>query len=162
MGLGQARLSGTFIGVGVGPGDPELLTLKAVAAIRAAPVIAYPAPDRGDAFARRIAAPHIPHGRTEIAIRTPMTPERFPDAAVYDAAAAEIGDHLTAGRDVVCLCEGDPFVFGSFLYLHARIAPAHPTTVIPGVTSIVAGASAAGAALASKNDRLSILPATLD
>ena len=137
-------MSGTLYGLGVGPGDPELITLKALRIIEAAPVIAYPAPDKGDSLARAIAEPHIPDGKTEIAVRTPMVPGAFPAHDVYDHYAGEIGDHLSAGRDVAVLCEGDPFLYGSFMYLFARLAGEHETKVVPGVSSLGACAAAAG------------------
>jgi precorrin-2/cobalt-factor-2 C20-methyltransferase len=154
-------LTGTLYGIGVGPGDPELITLKAYRLLQAVPVIAWPAPLEGDSMARTIAAPHLPGGQTEVSIRMPMVSERFPAEAVYDEAAAEIGGHLAAGRDVAVLCEGDPFVYGSFMYLFARIAEAYPVRVIPGVSSLTAGAAALGMAMASRNDVLLVLPAPL-
>jgi len=154
-------LTGTLYGIGVGPGDPELITLKAYRLLQAVPVIAWPAPLEGDSMARTIAAPHLPGGQTEVPIRMPMVSERFPAEAVYDEAAAEIGGHLAAGRDVAVLCEGDPFVYGSFMYLFARVAETYPVRVIPGVSSLTAGAAALGMAMASRNDVLLVLPAPL-
>ncbi|MBP5858179.1 precorrin-2 C(20)-methyltransferase [Marivibrio halodurans] len=154
--------AGTLFGLGVGPGDPELLTLKAARILREAPVIAYPAPLEGDSMARRIAAPHIPEGREEIAIRMPMVPARFPAQAVYDEAAETIGAHLTAGRDVAVLCEGDPFFYGSFMYLFARLAERFRTEVVPGVSALTATAAAAHAPLAARNDVLTVLPGPLE
>jgi len=155
-------MSGTVHGLGVGPGDPELITLKALRLLRAAPVIAYPAPETGESLARAIAAPHLPGGQTEIAIRMPMRAERFPARRVYARAAEEIGGHLTAGRDVAVLCEGDPFFYGSFMFLFARLAEAHRVEVVPGVSSLTACAAVLGAPLAARNDVLTVLPAPLD
>ena len=155
-------MAGTAYGIGVGPGDPELITLKGVRLLAACPVIAYPAPDDGDSLARAIAAPHIPVDRIEIVIRTPMATDRFPALAVYDAAADAIAAHLSAGRDVAILCEGDPFFYGSFMYLFERLATRAPVVVVPGVTSLTACAAALGAPLAARNDVLSVIPATLD
>lgn len=155
-------MSGTLFGLGVGPGDPDLITLKALRIIEAAPVIAYPAPDTGDSLARAIAAPHIPDGKTEIAIRTPMVPGNFPANDVYDHYAGEIAAHLGAGRDVAVLCEGDPFLYGSFMYLFQRLAADHPTRVVPGVSSLGACAAAAGVPLVSRNETLAIVPGPLD
>jgi precorrin-2/cobalt-factor-2 C20-methyltransferase len=155
-------MSGTAYGIGVGPGDPELITLKGVRLLAACPVIAYPAPDDGDSLARAIAAPHIPDGRIEIVIRTPMATDRFPALAVYDAAADDIAAHLAAGRDVAILCEGDPFFYGSFMYLFERLAARAPVAVVPGVTSLTACAARLGAPLAARNDVLTVIPATLD
>ncbi len=135
-------MSGRLYGIGVGPGDPELMTLKAVRVLAEAPVVAYPAPDKGESSARKIAAAHIPAGRIEIAIRVPMRPGPEP-AAIYDDAAKEIAAHLEAGRDVAVLCEGDPLFYGSFIYLHDRLAHRFPTTVVPGVSSLTACAAAA-------------------
>src|SRR4051794_28234257 len=125
----------TAWGIGVGPGDPELMTLKAVRLIRAAAVVAYPAPLGGDSFARQVAAAHLGHQR-EIPIEVPMAGERFPLAAIYDKAAAEIGRALEAGEDVAILCQGDPFFYGSFMYLFERLAGRHPVEIVPGVSSL--------------------------
>ena len=152
---------GTLYGIGVGPGDPELMTLKGARLLAAAPVIAWPAPLEGDSMARRIAAPHIPDGKTEIAIRMPMETARFPAQAVYDRAAAEIGEHLAAGRDAAVLCEGDPFFYGSFMYLFGRLAARHRVVVVPGVSALTGAAAATGAALAARNDVLTVLPGPL-
>lgn len=154
-------MSGTVYGIGVGPGDPELITLKGLRLLRACPVLAYPAPDDGDSLARRIAAPHLPGTQIEIAIRVPMSVERFPAIEVYDRAAAELGTHLGSGRDVAVLCLGDPFFYGSFMYLFTRLASRHRVTVIPGVTSITAAAAAAGLPLAAGNEALAVIPASL-
>lgn len=155
-------MTGTAYGLGVGPGDPELLTLKALRILRDAPVVAFPAPDHGDSLTRAIVAPHLSNGRTEIAIRVPMTVQRFPAQEVYDRAAKELGAHLDAGRDVAVLCEGDPFLYGSFMYLFARLAERYPVEVVPGVSSLTACAATLGAPLAARNDVLAVIPAPLD
>src|SRR3546814_11930875 len=102
-------MTGSLDGHGSGPGDHERVTLKALRLLRAAPVVAWPAPEQGDSLARSIVAPHLPGGQTEIAIRMPLTVERFPAQAVYDGAATELAEHLSAGRDGPVLCQGDPF-----------------------------------------------------
>jgi len=153
---------GTLYGLGVGPGDPELITLKARRILQSVSVVAYPAPDVGDSLARAIAAPHLLEDQTEIAIRTPMTPGNFPANDVYDRYAAEIAGHLSAGRDVAVLCEGDPFLYGSFMYLFQRLCEGHPTEVVPGVSSLGAVAAVAGRPLVSRNQVLTILPAPMD
>lgn len=155
-------MSGTLYGLGVGPGDPDLITLKALKILERAPVIAYPAPQTGDSLARSIAAPHIPEGRAEIVIRTPMAPDSFPAHDVYDRYAAEIAARLTAGEDVAVLCEGDPFLYGSFMYLFSRLSESHPAEVVPGVSSLGACAAAAAAPLASRNQVLTVLPGPLN
>lgn len=155
-------MTGTLYGVGVGPGDPDLLTIKAVKALYRVPVVAYPAPEGGESLARAIAAPHIPTGKTEIVIETPMVAGKFPADDVYNRYAQEISGHLNAGRDVAILCEGDPFLYGSFMYLFLRLAEEFPTEVIPGVSSLGACAAAAGAPLVSRNQVLTVVPATID
>lgn len=152
---------GVLYGVGVGPGDPELITLKAVETIKRCPVIAYPAPEHGDSLTRAIVAAHLPGGQIEIPIRMPLDVERFPAVAVYDRTAVVIEEHLAAGRDVAALCQGDPFFYGSFMYLYGRLAPRHDITVIPGVSSLMACATRMGAPLAARSDVLSIIPAPL-
>ncbi|MDH3229519.1 MAG: precorrin-2 C(20)-methyltransferase [Alphaproteobacteria bacterium] len=154
-------MTGTLYGIGVGPGDPELITLKGHRLLQSVPVIAWPAPLEGDSMARRIAAPHLPEGRIEIPIRMPLSSDRFPVEGVYDQAAEALGAHLSAGRDVAVLCEGDPFVYGSFMYLFARMADRFLVTVVPGISSLTAGAAALGAPLAARNDVLSVVPAPL-
>lgn len=155
-------MTGTVHGLGLGPGDPELITLKAHRLLAACPVIAYPAPDTGESFARSIAAPHIPAGVTELPIRIPMRADRFPAQSIYDAAAAEIAGHAGAGRDVAVLCEGDPFFYGSFMYLFARLAERVPVAVVPGVTSLTACAAAAQRPLCARNEPLTVLPGPLE
>lgn len=154
-------MTGTLYGLGVGPGDPELMTLKAVRLLQQVSVIAYPAADDGDSSARAIAAEFVPPDATEIAIKVPMRPGRMP-IKVYDIAAEKIAGHLADGRDVAVLCEGDPFFYGSFMYLHDRLAGRYPCVVVPGVSSLTACAASAGQPLAGRNQVLTVLPATLD
>tara|TARA_Y100000589_G_scaffold244636_1_gene232318 strand:+ start:94 stop:801 length:708 start_codon:yes stop_codon:yes gene_type:complete len=155
-------MSGILYGLGVGPGDPELITLKALKVLERAPVIAYPAPETGDSLARSIAGPHIPEGRTEIVIRTPMVVGKFPAHDVYDRYAAKIDAYLSVGKDVAVLCEGDPFLYGSFMYLFSRLSAKNRVEVVPGVSSLGACAAAIGAPLASRNQVLTILPGPLE
>jgi precorrin-2/cobalt-factor-2 C20-methyltransferase len=154
-------MSGTVYGLGVGPGDPELVTLKALRLLRAAAVVAYPAPETGDSFARQIVAPHLPGGQQEIAIRMPLGDGQFPKAEIYDGAAEQILAHVAVGRDVAVLCEGDPFFYGSFVYLYERLAGRCAVQVVPGVTSLVACAGVAGQPLARRNETLTVVPAPL-
>jgi len=153
---------GTLYGLGVGPGDPELLTLKALRILRTVPVLVYPAPVEGESMARAIAAEHLPGGQAEIAIRMPLDAARFPAEEIYAAAAGEIAEHLRSGHDVAVLCEGDPFFYGSFMYLFARLTGEHEIKIVPGVSSPMACAAALHAPLAARDDVLSILPAPLD
>ena len=157
-------MSGTLYGLGIGPGDPELITVKALRLLNAAPVIAYPAPEQGESLARKIVAPHLDgaEAKTEVAIRMPLVEARFPAQAVYDRAADDLGGHLEAGRDVAVLCEGDPFFYGSFMYLFGRMAERFRVEVVPGVSSLTACAAVLGAPLAARNDVLSVVPAPLE
>jgi precorrin-2/cobalt-factor-2 C20-methyltransferase len=153
--------AGTLYGLGMGPGDPELVTLKALRMLRAAAVVAYPAPETGDSFARSIAAEWLDRGQEEIAIRFPMRPGP-PPAAIYDAAAARIAVVLDRGDNVGFLCQGDPLLYGSFAGIMTRLAPRYPVTVVPGVSSLTACAAAAGLPLAQRDDALTVIPATLE
>lgn len=155
-------MSGTLYGIGVGPGDPELMTLKAHRILREAYVVAYPQPDDGSSFARSIVSHFLTAEQLEIPIIVPMDTKRHPAKTVYDAAALTIAHHLDAGSDVVVLCEGDPFFYGSFMYLHERLASRYPVHIVPGVSSVMAAAAAIGRPLAARNDVLTIVPGPLD
>ena len=153
-------MAGCLYGLGVGPGDPELLTLKALRLLRAAQVVAYPAPEHGDSFARRIVGRWLNPAQREIVIRFPMRPGPVP-AAIYDKAAAELGSVLGGGQDVAYLCQGDPLFYGSFAGILERLAGSCRVVVVPGVSALTACTAAAGAALASRDEVLSVLPASL-
>lgn len=154
-------MSGVLYGVGLGPGDPELMTLKAHRLIAGAEVVAYPALAGAESFARSIASGVIAATAREIVMDVPMTTEREPAQAAYDKGAAEIAGALEAGQNVVCLCEGDPFFYGSFMYLFARLKGRFEVEVVPGVTSITTCAARAGLPLAARNERLTVLPGPL-
>jgi precorrin-2/cobalt-factor-2 C20-methyltransferase len=164
MAGGEAMTSnskGIVYGIGVGPGDPELVTVKAARLIGTADLVAYPAPETGDSFARGIAAPYLKPGQRELAIRMKIGDGQFPKDEVYDAAAETLADAAARGETVVVLCEGDPFFYGSFMYLYARLADRVKVAVVPGVSSLMACAIASGGALAAKNDVLTVIPAPL-
>ncbi len=152
---------GTLFGLGVGPGDPELLTLRAWRLICNCDVLAYPQTGDGDSLARSICAPFIPEDATELAITVPMREDREPARTAYNAAALKIARHLNQGRNVAFLCEGDPFFYGSFMYLFERVAETHKTVVVPGVSSLTASAAGIARPLAARNDVLKVLPAPL-
>lgn len=155
-------MTGTLYGIGTGPGDPELVTRKAWRLVQEADVIAYPSAEGGDSFARSIMADAIKPDAIQIEMPVPMVSGRAPAQAIYDDGAAAIRDHLSAGRDVVVLCEGDPLFYGSFMYILARLRDDFPTQIIPGVTSMTACAAAHNHALVARNDVLTVLPGTLD
>jgi precorrin-2/cobalt-factor-2 C20-methyltransferase len=158
---GAQTMKGTLYGVGVGPGDPELMTVKAWRLISMAKVIAYLAANGNESTARTIAKPFMPDDAEEIAINMPMRVEREPAQKAYDEGSAAISKHLENGEDVVMLCEGDPFFYGSFMYMFERLAQRYTTVVVPGVTSITAAASAIGQPLCERDEILKVLPATM-
>ena len=152
-------MTGTLYGVGVGPGDPELLTLKAVRILQSVPVVAYPATPQGSAQARAIAAQWL-NGQREIPIVMPCMLDRGPVYQGYDEAAILIASELAAGHDVAVLCEGDPLFYGSFSYLLQRLGERFPCVVIPGINSVSAAAAAADLPLITGEQRLTVIPAT--
>jgi precorrin-2/cobalt-factor-2 C20-methyltransferase len=162
---GAAKL----IGVGVGPGDPELLTLKAMRALGAADVVAHFAKAGQASHARAVVARHLRSGVTELPLFYPVTTELpacsdgYRDAIrdFYDEAAANIAVQLGAGRTVAVICEGDPMFYGSYMHLHARLAPRFPTEIVAGVTGMSGCWSAAGMPIAQGDDVFTVLPATL-
>lgn len=160
---------GRLIGVGTGPGDPELLTLKAVRALESADVVAHFAKRGNASNARAIVAAHLRPGIIELPLLYPVTTElhrhhndyRAQIADFYDASAASVADHLDAGRTVAVLSEGDPLFYGSYMHLHVRLAHRFETEVIPGVTAMSGCWSAAGLPIVQGDDVLSVLPGTL-
>ena len=154
--------TGTLYGVGTGPGDPQLVTRRAWSLVESAQVIAYPAPESGESFARSIVAEAISSDAVEIPMVVPMRTGRAPAQSIYDKGAGDIAAHLAAGRDVVLLCEGDPLFYGSFMYLLVRLRDDFPVEIVPGVTSLSACAAAQSNPLVARSDILTVLPATLD
>jgi len=162
-------MSGRLFGVGVGPGDPELITVKARRVVEEANVVAYPVARHGRSIARAAAAPYLRAEQLELAMSYPVTteetdhPEGYEGALrdFYDESSARVAEQLDAGRDVAVLCEGDPFFYGSYMYLHERLASRYETEVVAGVTGFCAAAAAAGAPLAKRDDVLMVLPGTL-
>jgi precorrin-2/cobalt-factor-2 C20-methyltransferase len=165
----SADSAGKLIGVGVGPGDPELITLKAIRALAEADVIAHFAKAGNPSHARAIAAQHLRPQVTELPLLYPVTTELpkcsddYRDALrdFYDEAAASIAAHLEAGRVVAVICEGDPLFYGSYMHLHTRLAPRFPVEIVAGVTGMSGCWSAAGTPIAQGDDVFTVLPATL-
>ncbi|MFF5231271.1 precorrin-2 C(20)-methyltransferase [Dactylosporangium sp. NPDC000521] len=158
--------TGRLYGVGLGPGDPELVTMKAARLIGAAPVVAFHSARHGRSIARSIAAPYLREGQIEEALVYPVTTEEVPDYRAvieehYDAWAARLAAHLDAGRDVVVLCEGDPFFYGSYMHMHKRLSHAYVTEVVPGVTSVSGASAVLGRPLVERDEVLTVLPGTL-
>ena len=169
----SAAHPGRCIGVGVGPGDPELITVKALRAIQAAPVVAYFVAAKRTSNARGVVEAELDrdHGRDrrrELCLTYPVTTEMPAGGAYetlmadfYDASAKQIAEVLDAGDDVAVLCEGDPFFYGSFMYLHNRLHDRYEVEVIPGVPAMLAGSAALGAPLVCLNEVVSVLSGVL-
>ena len=158
---GDQTMSGTLYGVGVGPGDPELLTVKAWRLIAGASNISYLCANGGDSTALEIARPFLPDVYTAISIDMPMRVERELAQAAYDKGCDQISEVLSQGSDVIFLCEGDPFFYGSFMYVFERLFHKHKVIVVPGVTSISAASAELGQPLVERDETLKVLPATM-
>ncbi len=162
-------MSGRFYGVGVGPGDPELITLKAARLIASADVVAYHAAGGKESHARRIASDLVPAGAIEEELTYPVTtgstdhPGGYAGAIAefYEQAASRLAAHLDAERDVVLLAEGDPLFYGSYMYMHDRLSQRYKTEVVPGVPAFAAAAAAVASPLVRQTDVLTVLPGTL-
>ncbi len=154
--------TGRLYGIGVGPGDPELLTLKAIRVMNECDVLAWPAPDSGRGLAYDIAAPHLHNpAQARIPLHLPILLDPFPAQQAYDDLATRLATWLTGGSSVGVLCEGDPLFYGSFMYLLERLSARFPVTVIPGVSSLMACAAAANWPLVSRNEPFQVLPGPL-
>jgi precorrin-2 C20-methyltransferase/precorrin-3B C17-methyltransferase len=160
---------GTLYGVGLGPGDPELVTVKAARLIGAADVVAYHCARHGRSVARSIAEPYLRDGQIEERLVYPVTTEVTDHPGGYEgvmeefyaAAAERLTAHLAAGRDVVLLAEGDPLFYSSYMHMHKRISGRFRTEIVPGVTSVSAASAALGMPLVEGDDVLTVLPGTL-
>lgn len=161
--------TGRLFGVGLGPGDPDLVTLKALRVVRQAQVIAYPCARHGRSNARQIVCSELIQGQIELPMIYPVTTEQSEHpggyevamSLFYDEMAEQIAAHLVDGRDVAILCEGDPFFYGSYMYLHDRLAHRFPTQVIPGVPSIMGAAAQLGTPLVRRDTAFTVLLGTL-
>lgn len=156
---------GRLYGLGVGPGDPELITLKALRLLKAAPVVAYHAAKGKKGNALTIVETHLSPDQTLVPLIYPVTTEKLPAhmnyerivSDFYGEITATIAAHLDAGRDVAVIAEGDPFFYGSFMYIHDRLAHCYETEVVPGVCSVLGAAAVLGAPLVYRNQTLSVL-----
>jgi precorrin-2/cobalt-factor-2 C20-methyltransferase len=161
--------NGRLIGVGVGPGDPELVTFKAMRALSQAGLVVHFAKAGNASHSRAIAARYLRAGVAELELLYPVTTEQpkcsdgYRDAMrdFYDQAAETIAVRLQAGDVVAVICEGDPLFYGSYMHLHARLAPRFPTEIVAGVTGMSGCWSAAGMPIAQGDDVFTVLPATL-
>src|ERR1700742_4584439 len=160
---------GTLFGVGLGPGDPELVTVKAARVIGAADVVAYHSARHGRSIARGIAEPYLRPGQIEEPLVYPVTTEVTDHPGGYAGAIEDfyveaterIATHLDAGRDVALLAEGDPLFYSSYMHLHTRLTHRFDAVIIPGVTSVSAASAAVATPLVAGDEVLSVLPGTL-
>jgi precorrin-2 C20-methyltransferase / precorrin-3B C17-methyltransferase len=160
---------GVLYGVGLGPGDPELVTVKAARLIGAADVVAYHSARHGRSIARSIAAPYLRGDQIEEQLVYPVTTEATDhpggyEGAIeefYEQAAARLMAHLAQGRDVALLAEGDPLFYSSYMHMHKRIGGRFRTEVVPGITSVSAASAALAMPLVEGDDVLTVLPGTL-
>ncbi|MFD8532611.1 precorrin-2 C(20)-methyltransferase [Streptosporangium canum] len=161
--------TGRLWGVGLGPGDPELVTVKAARLLGEADVIAFHSARHGRSIARSVAAPYLREGQIEEALIYPLTTETTDHPGGYQGAiddfyaecALRLAAHLDAGRDVVVLCEGDPLFYGSYMHMHKRLSHRYVTEVVPGVTSVSGAAAVLGRPLVERDETLTVLPGTL-
>jgi precorrin-2 C20-methyltransferase/precorrin-3B C17-methyltransferase len=165
----SGTVDGTLYGVGLGPGDPSLVTVKAARLIGAADVVAYHSARHGRSVARSIALPYMREGQVEEQLVYPVTTEQVSHPGGYEgaleefyvSAAERLMAHLAAGRDVVLLAEGDPLFYSSYMHMHKRISARFRTEIVPGVTSVSAASAALGLPLVEGDDVLTVLPGTL-
>src|SRR6476620_2084480 len=160
---------GTLWGVGLGPGDPELVTVKAARLIGEADVVAYHSARHGRSIARGIAEPYLRPGQLEEHLVYPVTTETTDHPGGYAGAmedfyresADRIAAHLDAGRNVALLAEGDPLFYSSYMHMHTRLTERFDAVIVPGVTSVSAASAATGTPLVQGDEVLTILPGTL-
>lgn len=165
----MSERTGTLWGVGLGPGDPELVTVKAARVIGTADVVAYHSARHGHSIARSIAEPYLRNGQIEEHLVYPVTTETsdhpggYPGAMedFYVESAERIAAHLTAGRDVALLAEGDPLFYSSYMHMHTRLTKRFDAVIVPGVTSVSAASAAVATPLVQGDQVLTILPGTL-
>lgn len=164
------RVVGTLYGIGVGPGDPELITVKAARILAAARIVAHFRKRCSPGHAWTIAHPHLSPGVRELALEYPVTTEiafsetGYIDAisSFYSTASESIRQLLEEGEDVALLCEGDPFFYGSFLHMYERLRRSVPIVAVPGVTGMSGCWTSAAAPIALGDDVLTVLPGTLE
>jgi precorrin-2/cobalt-factor-2 C20-methyltransferase len=162
-------MTGTLYGIGVGPGDPELMTLKAHRLLQACPVVAHFAARGRPGNALAVVTPHLRPDQRELRLEYPVTTEAVPEGFsyetllvdFYDTSAKQVAEVLDDGLDVALVCEGDPFFYGSYMYMHNRLAGDYATEVVPAVPSIAAGAAVLGRPLVCREEVLCVLSGVL-
>ncbi|RDI50933.1 precorrin-2 C(20)-methyltransferase [Nocardia mexicana] len=164
-----ATRRGKLWGIGLGPGDPELVTVKAARLIGAADVIAFHSARHGRSISRGIAAPYMRPGQREEHLVYPVTTETTEHPGgyqgaideFYERAAATLAEHLEAGRTVALLAAGDPLFYSSYMHMHRRLADRFEAEIVPGITSVSAAAAALGTPLVEGEQVLTVLPGTM-
>ncbi|WP_067895898.1 precorrin-2 C(20)-methyltransferase [Nocardia vaccinii] len=165
----RGQRSGKLWGVGLGPGDPELVTVKAARIIGEADVIAFHSARHGRSISRGIAAPYMRPGQLEEHLVYPVTTETTDHPGgyqgaideFYEQAAATLAAHLAAGRSVALLAAGDPLFYSSYMHMHRRLADRFEAEIVPGITSVSAASAALGTPLVEGDQVLTVLPGTL-
>ena len=160
---------GTLYGLGLGPGDPDLMTVRAHRLLRSATHVAYFRKAGRPGQARRIVDGLLHEGVVEHAMEYPVTTEipvgdpayNHALSAFYVECAAHLRALSDAGHDVVVLCEGDPFFYGSFMHLYTRLQTIAPVRVVPGITGMSGAWTASGAPITWGDDVLTVLMGTL-
>ncbi|MFQ6803549.1 MAG: precorrin-2 C(20)-methyltransferase [Lachnospiraceae bacterium] len=156
-------MKGKLYGVGVGPGDPELLTLKALRLIRENPVIAVPGEDIQASVAYQIVkgAYEALDEKTLLPVAMPMTKDPAVLEANHEKAAGDVEAYLGQGKNVVFLTLGDPTVYSTYLYVHKRIlARGYEAEIVSGITSFCAVAARLNMGLVERDEPLHVIPAT--
>lgn len=151
---------GTLRGVGVGPGDPQLMTFKAAEILRRSAVIAYVVDEKGDSFAAQAAAAHFPASARELPLRFSMSPQREQRLAARREAARQVEAFLSAGQDVTFIVEGDPLLYSTFQHILAALPPGTPVEICPGVSALTASAAEAVFPLALENESMLVAAAS--
>ncbi|NES23049.1 MAG: precorrin-2 C(20)-methyltransferase [Symploca sp. SIO3E6] len=154
---------GTLYGISVGPGDPELITLKGLRILQEAPVIAFPAGSQNQpGIAQSIVEQWLNQHQIQLPLNFPYVQDRVTLTQAWQQAAEQVWQYLDLGQDVAFVCEGDISFYSTFTYLAQTLQQLHPQSFverIPGVSSPFAAASANGEPLTVRSDRLAILPA---
>ncbi|MGB7383317.1 MAG: precorrin-3B C(17)-methyltransferase [Rhodococcus sp. (in: high G+C Gram-positive bacteria)] len=161
--------SGKLWGVGIGPGDPELVTVKAARVIGEADVVAFHSAQHGRSISRGVASRYMREDQIEVHLVYPVTtgttdhPGGYQGAIdeFYEQAAERLAEHLVSGRSVALLAEGDPLFYSSYMHMHKRLADRFDVEIVPGVTSVSAASAAMETPLVERDEVFTVLPGTL-
>lgn len=156
---------GKLYAIGVGPGDKELVTVKALRILESADVVAYPRKLNGESYALSIVEEYLPEGIERLGLHFPMTRDKELLQAKWEAIVQEVWDKLADGRDVAFVTEGDPYLYSTAIHLTQLMAQRHPEAdveIVPGISSVNGAASQLAIPLADGDQQLGIIPATHD